>query len=106
MPALADKYRDGDSWHEWTRAERNMWAIGWFDGLASAEGPLLGQIMGMTSAELVQGLNQFYDNDYRNLKIPLQLAAPFVARFSRAKMTKTEAATELEELRDDDYGDH
>ena len=61
---------------------------------------LMRALQGLNAAELCQGLNQFYEADYRNLRIGIQEGALFVARYSRTGMSNRDAAAELVALRD------
>lgn len=109
IPALAD---EGTHWQRSSEAQRQIWARGWLDGVAA--GQLLAidaecstrfnevvnkEYHRLTVDTLVQGLDQFYASDYRNLAIRTSTAAWFVVKF-RAGMTKPEAASLLQGLRE------
>ena len=59
----------------------------------------LEKLGGLGADEIKQGLDEFYEADYRNLAIWMQDAALLVARFSRAGMTSRQAAEQIELLR-------
>jgi len=111
---FAGEQRDGSDWSHMGKLEKTIWAAGWIDGVGVSQ-RLVGEIapasfaayykaldmlVGMTAEELVQGLNQFYDSDYRNLRIGMSDAALLLTRYSRAGLDKKDAMAKLNELRE------
>jgi hypothetical protein len=113
LPALGEddsSPRDGATWQAMSPLERGDWALGWMDGINSGRMFALRasflepytkemeQFVGLRMDELAQGLDQFYEADYRNLRVPLCWAALFVARY-RNGMSTADAKAELEQMR-------
>ena len=96
LSANAGDFRDGTDWKHYRPGERQAWALGWMDGACEGE-EILGstaadtaayhaaliKFSGMQADELVQGMNQFYGADYRNLAIPMPQVALLVALYAR-----------------------
>jgi hypothetical protein len=106
--ACAAPMRDGAFWEQLTPWAQTMWATGWMDGVSTGEGLVssqqyTGQLNKwgvLNSSELTRGITQFYDADYRNLKISMAETALLIVRYSREGMTSREATAQIAILRD------
>jgi hypothetical protein len=105
LPLLAlagsgDEARDGVFWQKSPEIAQEIWATGWMDGLSIGDLHWNERFIGLTSTELRQGITQFYEADYRNLKIDMRIAAMIVARYSRDGLTNAEAIKQIEAFRE------
>ena len=97
-----------------TFRQKEMWAVGWMDGLGS--GDMVSAQHGgydaykrqfeaskfvdnMGADQVVRGLDQFYAGDYRNLTVPVQPSAVIVAQFAKGWITKDQVQKLIEAFR-------
>lgn len=91
---------DGAAWEHLSRAQKIAWADGWKNGVCMASNVAhVDAIADTPAAQIAEGLDQFYQADYRNRTVPLQVSAIIVARFARGEITHEQALASAEAFR-------
>lgn len=112
--AFADEFRGGIWWQHQTYLEKDAWVGGWFDGIAAGElivggingtpkgdapyNSVLINLLGVTSGEIIQGMDEFYAADFRNLPVGAGAAALLVVMYAKTPAGVSVGITRMTEL--------
>ena len=91
---------DGSTWQIMGQTQKFAWIAGWKNGVCMASN--IGHtdtIVDAPTNQIVQGLDQFYASDYRNLTVPLQVSALVIVRYAHGDMTKQQVYQSIDAFR-------